>query len=63
VNRWIWHEELAVAVSAVVFWMSLFLFERSWDRTIGLTLTYMIVMTGSCLVMERLGKTARPAQA
>jgi hypothetical protein len=61
VNRWIWHEELAVAVSAIVFWMSLFLFERSWDRTIGLTLTYMIVMTGSCIVMERLGKTARPA--
>jgi hypothetical protein len=34
--RTIWHRELAVAVVIVVFWMSLYLFERSWANVLGM---------------------------
>jgi hypothetical protein len=33
--RTIWHRELAVAVVIVIFWTSLYLFERSWANVLG----------------------------
>jgi hypothetical protein len=38
------HRELAVALVSVVFWLSLYLFERSWIKTFGLTLTLVLYL-------------------
>ena len=42
--RLIWHHELFVAYATVTFWLSVYLFERSWDRIIGVTMTQWLVM-------------------
>ena len=52
--RLLYHRELAVAVTTVVMWSSLYLFERSWDRILGIGLTLMIVITLTLVVAERL---------
>jgi hypothetical protein len=52
--RLLYHRELAVAVTTVVFWSSLYLFERSWDRILGIGLTLMIVITLTLVLAERL---------
>ena len=60
--RILYHRELAVAVTTVVFWSSLYLFERSWDRILGIGLTLMIVITLTLVVAERLfGRIPRGA--
>jgi ABC-type spermidine/putrescine transport system permease subunit I len=40
--RTIWHRELAVAVVIVVFWMSMYLFERSWANVLGMAASLII---------------------
>lgn len=52
--RWIHYRELAVGLVTVVFWLALYLFERSWIKTIGTTLTLMIFMGGAVFVIDRL---------
>ena len=48
------HRDLAVSVSTVVAWLSLYLFERSWAKTIGLTGTLLIYAGGLSLLLDRL---------
>jgi len=50
----LYHRELAVAVTTVVFWSAIYLFERSWDRILGIGLTQMIVITLTLFLTERL---------
>lgn len=40
--RTIWHRELAVSVVIVVFWMSMYLFERSWANLLGMAASLVI---------------------
>ncbi len=47
------HRELAVTLVTVVFWLSLYLFERSWAKTLGLTLTMMVYLGGLSFLIER----------
>jgi hypothetical protein len=48
------HRELAVASVTVIFWLSLYLFERSWINMVGLSLTLIAYLGGATLVIDRL---------
>ena len=47
-------EELAAGFVTVVFWLSLFSFERSWVRTLGLSFTLLVYLGTLTLVLDRL---------
>jgi hypothetical protein len=47
------HRELSVAFVSVVFWLSLYLFERSWIKTFGLTLTLVIYLGTVVWILDR----------
>jgi hypothetical protein len=51
--RLIWHRELAVGLVTVIFWLALYLFERSWIKTLGFSFTLMIYMGVSVFVVDR----------
>jgi hypothetical protein len=48
------HRDIAVAVSTVIAWLSLYLFERSWAKTIGLTGTLLIYAGGLSYLLDLL---------
>jgi hypothetical protein len=48
------HREVAVPVLTVVFWLCVYLFERSWAKTMGLTGTMLIYVGGVAFVLDRL---------
>jgi hypothetical protein len=48
------HREVAIPVLTVVFWLSVYLFERSWAKTMGLTGTMLIYVGGIAYVIDRL---------
>jgi hypothetical protein len=50
----IWYRELAVGLVTVVFWLSLYLFERSWIKTIGNALTLILYMGLAVFILDRL---------
>ena len=37
------YRDIAVSVATVICWLSLYLFERLWAKTIGLSLTLLIL--------------------
>lgn len=47
------HRELAVSLVTVIFWMSLYLFERSWAKTLGLSVTMMVYLGGISFLIDR----------
>jgi hypothetical protein len=47
------HRELAVALVTVIFWMSLYLFERSWVKHLGFTITLIVYLGGATIVADR----------
>ena len=47
------HREVAVPVLTVVFWLSVYLFERSWAKTMGLTGTMLIYVGAVAFVVDR----------
>jgi hypothetical protein len=47
------HREMAITLVTVVFWLSLYLFERSWAKTLGLTLTMMVYLGGLSFLIDR----------
>lgn len=51
--RTLQHRELAVALVTVVFWMNLYLFERSWAKMMGLSLTMMVYLGGLSFLIDR----------
>lgn len=53
VFRVIHHRELAVGLACVVFWLALYLFERSWLKTLGLSGTLLIYVGGLAFVLDR----------
>ena len=48
------HRDIAVSVSTVIAWLSLYLFERSWAKTIGLTGTLLIYAGGLSYLLDLL---------
>jgi hypothetical protein len=48
------HREVAIPVLTVVFWLSVYLFERSWSKTIGQTGTMLIYVGGAAFMIDQL---------
>lgn len=61
-SRRIRHRDLAVAVTTVIFWLSLYQFEMSWVKRIGLAGNLLIFLTIVALVGDRLLLHLRRAQ-
>jgi hypothetical protein len=53
VARSIKHRELLVAYTTVTFWFALFLFERSWARTLGEALGLLVYVGGPMVLLDR----------
>lgn len=51
-SRGIHHEELRSGLLAVIFWLSLYLFERSWVKTLGLFGTLILYLGGPALLLD-----------
>jgi hypothetical protein len=51
--RIIVHRELAVAVVTVIFWMSLYAYNRSWAKMLGLSLTLIAYLGGFTYLIDR----------
>jgi hypothetical protein len=52
--RMIRHRELANAMVTVIFWLSLYLFERSWAKNFGTFVTLVVYLGGATLIADRL---------
>jgi hypothetical protein len=52
-ERRLHHRELLVAFSTVAFWMSLYLFERSWATMLGTSLGMMIYLGAPVFLLDR----------
>lgn len=48
------YRDIAVSVATVICWLSLYLFERSWSKTVGLSLTLLIYVGGGMLLLDHL---------
>ncbi len=48
------HRDIAVSIGTVICWLTLYLFERSWVKTIGLGGTLIIYVGGLSFLMDRL---------
>jgi len=51
--RTLHYRELAVSLVTVIFWMSLYLFERSWAKTLGGCITMMVYLGGISFLIDR----------
>ncbi|MBI1725705.1 MAG: hypothetical protein HYR50_00375 [Candidatus Rokubacteria bacterium] len=60
--RAIRHRELGIALVTAVFWLSLYLFERSWIRHLGFTVTLIVYLGGAAILIDRLLLFARRAR-
>lgn len=52
-ERLVWHRELFVAFATVAFWLSAYLFERSWATMLGVTTGMMIYLGGPLILLDR----------
>ncbi len=44
--------ELAVSIVTVIFWMSLYAFNRSWPKMLGLSLNFMVYLGGVAIFID-----------
>ena len=56
------HRELSVAVVTVIFWMSLYSYNRSWARMLGLSLTLLVYLGGVTFLIDRYLSGSRAAR-
>ena len=47
------HRELAIGLVTVIYWLSLYLFENSWAKRMGLTLTLMVYLGGLTYLLDQ----------
>jgi len=47
------HRDLAVALTTVIYWLALYLFERSWAKMLGLTITLMVYLGGLVYLLDQ----------
>ncbi len=52
-RKLIWHRELFVAFATVAFWLSLYLFERSWATMLGVSLGMMVYLGVPVVILDR----------
>jgi hypothetical protein len=52
-RRLIWHRDLLVSFATVAFWLSLYLFERSWATMLGVSLGMMIYLGAPIVLLDR----------
>jgi len=52
-RRLIWHRELFVAFATVAFWLSVYLFERSWATMLGSTMSLLIYLGPPVVLLDR----------
>ena len=48
------HVDIATGATSISFWLAIYLFERSWDRTLGVALTTLLFIGASALLLDRL---------
>ena len=62
-RRLIKHRDLLVAFTTVAFWLSLYLFERSWAMMLGVSLGLMVYLGTPVVLLDRvlLARAARRA--
>jgi hypothetical protein len=61
--RTIYHRDIAVALVTVFGWLSLYLFERSWAKTIGLAGTLILYAGALSIIFDRLSLSGvRPVE-
>jgi hypothetical protein len=48
------HRDIAVSIVTIIGWFSLYLFERSWSKTIGFGGSLLIYAGGLCYILDRL---------
>ncbi len=59
--------ELRIGLTTMIFWLSLYLFERSWVKTLGLACTLMLYLGAPAIILDRyisrrlIGGTTSPA--
>jgi hypothetical protein len=51
--RLIWHHELFVAFATVTFWLSLYLYERSWATMLGQSMGLMVYLGIPVVLLDR----------
>ena len=47
------HRDVAIPLLTVIFWMALYLFERSWNKTLGMTMTMAVYLGGFGFLLDR----------
>jgi ABC-type enterochelin transport system permease subunit len=47
------HRDLAVALTTVLYWLTLYLFERSWAKMLGLSVTLMVYLGGLVYLVDQ----------
>ena len=47
------HRDVAIPLLTVIFWLGLYLFERSWIKTLGMTLTMTVYLGGFGFLLDR----------
>jgi ABC-type enterochelin transport system permease subunit len=47
------HRDLAVALTTVLYWLTLYLFERSWAKMLGLSVTLMVYLGGMVYLVDQ----------
>jgi hypothetical protein len=47
------HRDLAVALATVLYWLALYLFERSWAKMLGLSVTLMVYLGGLVYIVDQ----------
>jgi len=52
-SRLIYHRELFVAFTTVTFWLTIYLFERSWATMLGVSLGFMIYLGLPVVLLDR----------
>jgi hypothetical protein len=46
------HRELAISLTTTIFWIALYLFERSWVKTLGTTITMLVYLGGLTYLVD-----------
>ena len=52
-ERIIWHRELFVAFATITFWLSIYLFERSWATMLGGTMSLFVYLGIPVVILDR----------
>lgn len=58
----IWHRELFVAFGTVAFWLSVYLFERSWATMLGTAMAFMIYLGPPTVLIDRFLRVRESAE-